>query len=238
VSGGDKVRSFGGFLSRLGGGPRPADSDSPGTSPPRRHANDGSVVPTKALRKFLSYLGSHDAPVLLDCGPVVGSNVTFFGEQLNCKVYIEDLFADLDRHLRAGTVDAFPAFLAKRLRLGERSVDGVLLWDLFDYLDRASAQALATALVRLIRVDGALLGFFSTTASPESGFTKFVVVNEAQVRHRPYPSVATRQRSLQSRDIIKMFTGLSVSDSFLLHNTQREILFRKPRAGAGGRPTI
>jgi hypothetical protein len=238
VSGGDKVRSIGGFLARLGGGSQPADSDSPGGASPRRQADAGSVVPTKALGKFLSYLGAHDAPVLLDLGPVVGSNVTFFGEQLNCKVYIEDIFADLDRHLRAGTLDAFPAFLGSRLTLAEGSVDGVLLWDLFDYLDRASAQTLAAALVRMMRVDAVLLGFFSAAARPESGFTKFTVVDETQLRHRTYPSLATRQHALQNRDIIKMFAGLNVSDSFLLHNHQREILFRKPRVGAGGRPTI
>ena len=41
------------------------------------------------------------APVLLDLGPVVGANVAFFGEQLGCKIFIEDLFADIDRHTRA-----------------------------------------------------------------------------------------------------------------------------------------
>ena len=239
MSGGDKVRSFGGFLSRLGGGLHQGDSDPGAPVLPHRHApEEGTVVPTKALRKFLSYLVAHDAPVLLDLGPVVGSNVTFFGEQLNCKVYIEDIFADLDRHVRAGTLDALPGVLAKRFTLAEGSVDGVLLWDLFDYLDRASAQALAAGLVRLLRVDGALLGFFSTTAMPDAGFTKFVVADESHLCHRPYPSAATRQRSLQNRDIIKMFAGLSVSDSFLLHNNQREILFRKPRPGAGGRAVI
>ena len=32
----------------------------------------------------------------------------------------------------------------------------------------------------------------------------------------------------RNRDIIKLFSGLRVSDSFLLKNNQREILFRKP----------
>ena len=37
--------------------------------------------PTKALKKFLSTLGAHPQPTLLDIGPVVGHNVTFFGER-------------------------------------------------------------------------------------------------------------------------------------------------------------
>src|SRR4029450_4610017 len=60
---------------------------------------DDPVFATKALRKFLSCLTSRESPVLVDLGPVVGSNVSFFGEQLGCKIFVEDLFADLDRHL-------------------------------------------------------------------------------------------------------------------------------------------
>ena len=38
----------------------------------------------------------------------------------------------------------------------------------------------------------------------------------------------SRQTILLNRDIIKLFPGLRVSDSFLLQNNLREILFRKP----------
>ena len=78
-------------------------------------SDDDPVFATKALRKFLSCLTSRESPVLVDLGPVVGSNVSFFGEQLGCKIFVEDLFADLDRHVRAGTLEALPAFLKKRL---------------------------------------------------------------------------------------------------------------------------
>ena len=53
----------------------------------------------EALRKFLASLTLRDSPVLMDLGPVVGPNVTFFGERLGCKIILEDLFADLDRHI-------------------------------------------------------------------------------------------------------------------------------------------
>lgn len=233
MSGGDKVRNLGGFLTRLGAH-RQGDGERPDTGS-HREADAGPLVGTKALRKLLAYLAVCPAPVLLDLGPVVGSNVTFFGEQLNCKVYIEDIFSDLDRHLRDNKIEEFPDFLSRRFTLQEGTVDGVLLWNLLDFLDRASAHALAAKLVRLLHQDGALLGFFGTTSRSATGFTKFIVVDEAHLRHRPYPSAATRQRSPQNRDIIKMFDGLRVSDSFLLQNNMREILFRK---GGGGRPII
>src|SRR5262245_21190177 len=101
-----------GLLDRIA--PRKSEAElSPaaaGAPPPE------PVFATKALRKFLTSLTSRESPVLLDLGPVVGSNVSFFGEQLGCKIFVEDIFADLDRHVRASNVDALPEFFKKRFQ--------------------------------------------------------------------------------------------------------------------------
>ena len=190
--------------------------------------DDEPVFATKALRKFLSCLTSRESPVLVDLGPVVGSNVSFFGEQLGCKIFVEDLFADLDRHVRAGTLEALPAFLKRRFPQEAGSVDGILCWDLIDYLDRAAAQELASELTRVLRPDGALLGFFGTAQTREARYTKFIIADDVNLKHRSYEAARGRQAILLNRDIIKLFAGLRVSDSFLLKNNLREILFRKP----------
>jgi hypothetical protein len=184
--------------------------------------------PTKALRKFLRTLEAQEAPVLLDLGPVIGSNLTFFGETLGCKVFIEDLYADLERHVRAGTTADLPGFFGTRLTQTAGTIDGILTWDLMDYLEPAAAQALATQLTRLMKVNGALLGFFSTLQRTDLHYTKFVISDEQTLRHRQYPASRGRQRVLQNRDIIRLFESLRVSDSFLLQTNLREILFRKP----------
>jgi hypothetical protein len=204
---------------KSGGDPRVA---GPAVSP------SDPVFATKALRKFLSCLIRPEPPVLLDLGPVVGSNVSFFGERLGCKIFVEDLFSDLDRHVRTGSLAVFPAFLQTRLAQHAGGVHGVLCWDLFDYLDRQAAQVLAAALTRLLGPDGALLAFFSTAAAREARYTKFIIVDDANLRHRGYPASRARQSNLPNRDILRLFPTLRVSDSFLLQNNQREILFRKP----------
>jgi hypothetical protein len=188
------------------------------------------IFATKALKKFLTTLTSRSSPILLDLGPVVGSNVAFFGEQLGCKIFVEDLFADLDRHVRDGKLDALPAFLQKRFKQLAGTVDGILCWDLIDYLDKNAAQALAAELTRLLRPDGALLGFFGTAQPRDTRYTKFIIVDDVNLRHRPYQAARGRQAILLNRDIIRLFSGLRVSDSFLLQNNLREILFRKPAA--------
>lgn len=189
---------------------------------------DEPVVPTKALPKFLSAIRQrNDTPILLDLGPVIGGNVAYFGERLGCKLFIEDLFADLDRHATAGTLSELPALFGSRFRHEDQSVHGILCWDFFDFLDKAAAQALATQIVRMLRPGGAVMGFFTTAASERASFTKFEVVDDKSLRHRHHPGAGGRKHVLLNRDVIKAFDGLSVSDSFLLKNNTREILLRR-----------
>ena len=183
---------------------------------------------TKALQKFLSCLHGSANPLLLDLGPVVGSNVTFFGEQLGCRIRVEDIASDIDRHVKAQTLDKLPEFFTKRFTEQGGTVDGVLCWDVLDFLDRPAAQVLATSLSRLLKPDGCLLGFFSTANTPDAVYTKYVVVDESTLKYRSYPASRARQRNLLNGDIIKLFKDLRVTDSFLMKSQMREMLFRKP----------
>jgi len=212
-----------GLLDRLA--PRRQD---PVAAPARPTAADESVFGTKALAKFLSALTSREQPVLLDLGPVVGPNVNFFGEHLGCKILVDDIFADLDRHISGGRLEQFPQFIAGRLRHEANSIDGILCWDLFDYLDRPAAEVLAPQLTRILRPSGALFGMFATTAPKEPQYNKFTIIDQANLKYRTMPAARGRKAVLNNRDIQRMFDGLRVTESFLLKNQLREMLFRKP----------
>jgi len=191
---------------------------------------DSPVHPTKALSKFLSSLNAKSQPLLLDLGPVVGTNVTFFGEELGCKILVENVFKDIDRHIAEGKLEELPAFLSKRFAQPEGSVDGILCWDIFDYVDKKSAEALARQLVRILKPDGAIMAQFSTTESKVSGpptYTKYIVVDRQLLQYRPYPAARGKQRPLVNRDIQRIFEPLRITEQFLLKNNLREVLFRK-----------
>ena len=186
------------------------------------------TYPTKALAKFLKLLKARENPALIDLGPVVGANVTFFGEQLGCRIRVEDLAADIERHVKDGKIDQLPKFFESRFAQAADSVDGILCWDVMDFLDRPAATALARSLTNILRPDGALLGFFSTAEGRSQVYTKYIVNDNTSLRYKTYPAARARQRSLLNRDIIRMFEGLRVTESFLMKNNVREILFRKP----------
>ncbi len=185
------------------------------------------VVPSKALTKFLGSLTQRESPVVIDFGPVIGGNVSFLGERLGCKLIIEDLFADFERHAKGGTLAALGPTLETRLKHGDASVDAILCWDFFDLLDKNAAQTLARQIVRLLRPGGAVLGFFCTSPVAHAPFMKYEIVDEHSLRHRPHAGAGGAKHVLLNRDIIKMFDGLIVSDSFLLKSNTREILLRR-----------
>ena len=112
-----------------------------------------TVYATKALRKFLATLTQPDeVPCCSILAPSSAANVAFFGEQLGCKIFVEDLYADIDRHDREGTGAAIcPPSSPRAFPQADGSVDGILCWDLLDFLEPPAAQALAAQLMRVLR---------------------------------------------------------------------------------------
>ena len=197
---------------------------------------DAPINPTKALARFLAGLGTRQQPVLLDLGPVVGSNVTFFGEEVGCKILVEDLSKDIDRHVIQTRVAELPAFFDTRFPQESETINGILCWDIFDYLERTAAERLARQLTRVLRPGGVLLAFFST-ADPQSAilptYTRHVVVDRTHLECRQYKAARAKQRPLLNRDIQRLFEPLRLTENFLLKAHLREVLFRKPTEAAG-----
>jgi hypothetical protein len=198
-------------------------------------APDPRVSASRTLAQFLSFLFAQPAAEVVDLGPVVGSNIAFLGERVGCKIHVEDLYADLDRHARHGALDRFPEFLERRFALLDESVDAILCWDIFDYLAPPAARILAGELTRLLRPGGALLGFFTGGGTDDGRYTKYVIEDETHLRRRFYAAACRRWRILQNRDIEGLFGDLELFTSVLLRTGVREVLFRKPAVSGAGR---
>ncbi|HJR58990.1 MAG TPA: class I SAM-dependent methyltransferase [Vicinamibacterales bacterium] len=213
------------MLSDLLNWGRRSKADPADIAPPK---GSELTVPSKAFPKFLAALKNQPEPsIVIDFGPVIGSNVAFLGERLSCKLFIEDLITEIDRHKKAPAGGALAATLEARLRQEDGSVDGVLCWDVFDFLDKASAQTVAKHIIRMLRPGGAVMGFFCTAPVERAPFTKYEIVDDQSLRHRHHPGIGGPKVPMPNRDIIRMFEGLVVAESFLLKNSTREILLRK-----------
>jgi hypothetical protein len=219
-----------GLVSRLGRQiPRSDDEPSRVAVEPRTvtAVSAETLYASKTLARFLSLLVARPAPEMVDLGPVIGSNITFLGERVGCKIHVEDLYADIDRHVQHDKLDQLPEFLGGRFSVADSSIDAVLGWDIFDYLAPMAATALAGELMRILRPGGVFLGFFGARASDDPRYTKYLIEDEMHLRYRFYPSACTRRWVLQNRDINIMFAGLEICETVLLKSGVREILFRK-----------
>jgi len=200
----------------------------PQVAPPAPSAPADAVVTSKVFQHFLTAVGHQSSPTLLDLGAVVGSNVSFFGERFACKLHVEDLYADIEDHAQRGQRAALSTFLATRLTEAPDTIDGILCWDVFDFLDRAAGLVLAAKLAGMLRKGGALYGSFGTTAVELKNYTKTVVMAEDSLKYRAVPATPVARTVLLTRDIIKMFDGLIVAEQVLLKSSTRETLFRRP----------
>lgn len=203
---------------------------APEAAPPSPAAVDEVATTSKVFPRFLSAVAQQAQearPVILDLGPVVGANVEFFGDRLACKLYIENLYLDLEEAARLGTQAGLAEAFLKRLALAGDMFDGILCWDLFDFIDAKTGKTLAGELARLLKPGGAVYGFFGTTPIELRQYTRYVIESESRFRLQHSPATPVKRTVLLTRDITKMFEGLSVSESVLLKSSTRETLFRR-----------
>src|SRR5262249_37855362 len=123
---------------------------------------DERRIRSKVLPRFLTAVAHNPSPILIDLGPVVGPNIAFFGDRLCCKIHVEDVCAEVESHAKRGDRDALRHTLLQRLTYAPGSIDGVLCWDVFDFLDRKTSMALGGKLASLLRSGGSLYGCFGT----------------------------------------------------------------------------
>lgn len=196
----------------------------------------GPPVPTRVLGKIVSALAGRPSPSILDLGPVVGPNVAFFGETLGCRLQLEDLYADVDRVSGDDAASSLSALVSERFAAIDGPFDAILCWDIFDYLDKPSAQLLGRELVARVRPGGLLAGVFQTQLDTSVSHTKYVILDVGHLQYRTFPARRPRQTVFQSRDIERLFPGLTVTDSVLMLNRTREVLLRKRVPPAEPRP--
>jgi len=222
------------LTDRLFGWGRRAEKDAPET--PDSAPSAERTVPTKAFSRFLYALSLRESPIVLDLGPIVGGNVNFLGERLGCKYLVEDVYQNIESHVTSKKPPDLAAFFETRFPQADASIDGVLCWDVLDYLDKASAQVVARQMMRILKPGGAVFGFFANAPSTEKEYTRYLIVDDKTLKHRTTAGSRARQQVFANRDITRLFEGLTVSDSFLLLTKTREMVFRKPEQKAEAAP--
>ncbi len=103
--------------------------------------------------------------------------------------------------------------------------DGVLLWDLLDYLDSDLATRLVKRLTSLVRDGGVVLGIFHMR-KPEA-FHRYCVLDSQHLELIPGSRPFAPQHVYQNREISNLFSRYRSSKMFVSRDQFREGLFIK-----------
>ena len=204
----------------------------------------GDVFATLGVSKFVAALEGRDSVVVLDLGPAVGANVMFLGGRLGCKLHVQDVLSNPETwwsnneiQLEPGSSNGGEELAIDRRSLGNRqlnnstiSVDGVLCWDVFDYLSDEFAETFASEIVRVLKPGGVTLLCHGADLRRSSRPVQYEIVDEMRLRYRPVVTERPTPRVWNSRTFVNLFDGLAVSNSFLLTTRMREVVLRKPLA--------
>lgn len=205
---------IGALMSRLG----PRQRDPVGAVP----LNPAKVRSACLLANFVNALGKRPEPIVVELGPATEGNVAFLGEHVACRIFVEDLLEKLPQG------DADHDAVLPPLKYVDESVDGILCWDIFDYLSPSAGQDLADDLARILRPGGALLLYHRTESLSDPRRVKYEIVDEESLRWRVCNDAVPRPaRVLQSREVAKMFRSLNIAGAIRLKSQMREVMFRK-----------
>jgi hypothetical protein len=222
-------------LFRGGRGPAPPHGSGPsplsGGRLAARAEETLSTRPSRGLEEFFSYIRDQSGLTILDLGGATQQNVSFI-TNLGHRLYSEDFlqilnetFGDEDNveQLNPGRIDYF---LRQSLDYPEGHFDGVLIWDVLEYLQPALLTAVVERMHAIVRPKSYMLAFFHSDDKVDSApYYTFRIqdTNSLQVAQRG----ARRPAQLfNNRSLEKLFTRYESVKFFLTRERLREVIIK------------
>jgi 2-polyprenyl-3-methyl-5-hydroxy-6-metoxy-1,4-benzoquinol methylase len=198
---------------------------------PHSSSNDPIVTarPSRGLEEFFNYIRGQSGLRILDLGGATQQNVTFI-TNLGHRLYSEDFLRILHEVFGAeDTVDQsnpgrIEYFLHQALDYGEEQFDGVLVWDVLEYLNPTLLAAVVDKLHTIVRPKSYLLSFFHSDDKldivPRYTF-RIQDVNQLQVTQQ---GVRRPARLYNNRSLEKLFGRFESVKFFLTRDRLREVI--------------
>jgi len=214
----------------------PKGSPPPGsgrTSFPPRHTGDevASTRSSRGLEEFFSYIRDQSGLTILDLGGATQQNVTFI-TNLGHRLYSEDFLQILNETFGAeDTVDqANPGrieyFLRQTLDYPEGQFDGVLIWDVLEYLEPALLNAVVERLHKIARPKSYMLSFFHSDDKLNAVPFYTFRIQETNTLHVAERGLHRPTQLFNNRSLEKLFNRFESVKFFLTKERLREVIVK------------
>jgi hypothetical protein len=204
-------------------------------APSRSGVADRETVVTRqsrSLDQFFTYINDQVGLSILDLAGATQENVTFVTD-LGHKLYTQDFLRSLDDTFGADEIHeqtnaaGIDYFLQQNLDFPENSFDGVLIWDVMQYLSPALLNATVQRLHQIVRPRSYLLAFFNADdKSTHSPKTTFRIQNKSTLellqRGQRKQAQVFNNRSLE-----KLFGQFESVKFFLTRESLREVIVKR-----------
>jgi hypothetical protein len=130
--------------------------------------------------------------------------------------------ADDDRPSPATLADKF---LEDLLQYPAESFNGVLAWDLFDYMEPQMLARVVGRLHDIMRPGGVVLAIFHSR-TPDR-FCRYRILPDQTFDLMPLPPIAQHVHIFQNREMLDLFAKFRTSKTFVGRDQLREGLFLK-----------
>jgi 2-polyprenyl-3-methyl-5-hydroxy-6-metoxy-1,4-benzoquinol methylase len=190
-----------------------------------------STRPSRGLEEFFAYIRGQSGLRILDLGGATQKNVTFITD-LGHRLYSEDFLQILNDTFGAdGTTDQsnpgrIEYFLKQTLDYQEGQFDGVLVWDVLEFLAPALLAAVVERLQHVVRPKSYMLAFFHAEDKLDAvPFYTFRIggANALEVAQR---GVRQPAQLFNNRSLEKLFGRFESVKFFLTRERLREVIIK------------
>lgn len=204
---------------------------------PFSHSRSGeketqTVRQSRGLEQFFTYINDQVGLSILDLAGLTQDNINFVTD-LGHKLYTQDFLRSLDdtfgqEHINGQAAqNRIASFLEQNLDFKENTFDGVLVWDVMQYLSPALLNATVERLHFITRPRSYLLAFFNADEkSLISPHTTFRIQSQSTlmlVQH------GQRQQAqvFNNRSLEKLFGKFESVKFFLTREHLREVIVKR-----------
>jgi hypothetical protein len=206
----------------------------PSNKPSRSNADRENVVlrQSRALEQFFTYINDQAGLSILDLAGATQENVSFV-TGLGHKLYTQDFLRSLDDTFGPDGIQEqtnphlIESFLEQNLDFPENTFDGVLIWDVMQYLSPALLNATVQRLHRIVRPRSYLLAFFNADEkvafSPKTMFR----IQSSTTLELTQRGQRKQAQAFNNRSLEKLFGQFESVKFFLTRENLREVIVKR-----------